>query len=336
MTNIRKVSALAGVSIATVSRTLKSPEQVTPATRDKVMKAIKEAKYRPNWLATSVKTGKSKSIVVLVPNLQNSFFLRVVIGIENAAQEKGYTVLLADTQGDSMRENDYASMVLTSRADGLIQLDHSFPFSDTDAELAEPIPMVSVGERVDGDLKYPFVQLDNYAAGRALAHHLVNYGHTRIGAIAGQRESQIFVDRLAGFKSVLNEEGIDFPDQFLVGDEYSYNGGINGVKELMGLKKTPTAIFCFNDDIAIGGMHQLFTAGYRVPEDVSVVGFDNVRVSPVVNPSLTTIDQPAYDMGAKAVDMLYSMMQGETMARTREVMPFELKERGSSGPVKID
>jgi len=314
MTNIRKVSAIAGVSIATVSRTLKNPDQVTPATREKVMKAIKEAKYRPNWLATSVKTGKSKSIVVLVPNLQNSFFLRVVIGIENAAQEKGYSVLLGDTQGDRVRENDYASMVLTSRADGLIQLDHSFPFSDSDADLAESVPMVSVGERVDGELKYPFVQLDNYSAGRALAHHLVGYGHRRIGAIAGQRESQIFRDRLVGFKSV--------------------NGGICGAKELMSLKEPPTAIFCFNDDIAIGAMHQLFVDGYHVPDDVSIVGFDNVRVSPVVNPSLTTIDQPAYEMGAKAADMLYSMMQDEAMARTREVMPFELKERGSSGPAK--
>jgi len=298
------------------------------------MVAIKEAKYRPNWLATSHKTGKSKSIVVLVPNLQNSFFLRVVLGIENAAQEKGYTVLLADTQGNKTRESDYASMVLTSRADGLIQLDKCFPFSESDTELAESVPMVSVGERVSGDSPFPFVQLDNYAAGRALAHHLVNYGHSRIGAIAGQRESQIFTDRLAGFKSVLDEEGIPLPEDMLVGDEYTYDGGIRGIKELMAHDQPPTAVFCFNDDIAIGAMHQLFIDNYKIPDDVSIVGFDNIRLSPVVNPSLTTIDQPAYEMGTKAVEMLYSMMQDEPLTRSRAVMPFELKERGSSGPVK--
>ena len=334
MTNIRKVSALAGVSIATVSRAFKTPEKVTPATREKVMKAAKEAKYRPNWLATSVSTGKSKSIVVLVPNLLNSFFLRVIVGIENAAHKKGYTVLLGDTQGKASRENEYASMVLTSRADGLIQLDHSFPFSESDAELAESVPMVSVGERLDGDLRYPFVQLDNYSSGRSLAHHLVGYGHTRIGSIAGQLESQIYRDRLSGFKSVLEEESIDFPNELLVGGEYSYEEGVRCTKILMALDEPPTAIFCFNDDIAIGAIHELLESGFKVPDDVSVVGFDNVRASSFVNPSLTTIDQPAYDMGFKAVDMLYDMMHDRPLARNREIMPFQLMERGSSGPVK--
>ncbi|GAB3020732.1 LacI family DNA-binding transcriptional regulator [Bowmanella dokdonensis] len=333
MTNIKKVSELAGVSTATVSRTLKSPGLVTEKTRDKVMKAVKEAGYRPNWLATSVKTGKSNSIVVLVPNLVNPFFMRIIEGIEQAAQERGYSVLLGDTQGKSQRENEYASMVLTNRADGLIQLDHSFPFSDNDAELAETIPMVSVCERI-ANRKYPFIELDNYAASRALAHHLISYGHSRFGIIAGQIESQIYRDRLAGIKSVLHEEGIAFDDSMLVGGSYRIETGVEGARQLAGREQPPTAVICFNDDIAIGALHEFKRLGLTVPGDISVTGFDNVRVSAYMDPPLTTIDQPAYEMGRRAFEVLLQMISRQPLNRTREILPFTLVERQSSGPAK--
>ena len=334
MTNIKKVSELAGVSTATVSRTLKNPELVTENTREKVMKAVQLAGYRPNWLATSVKTGKSNSIVVLVPNLVNPFFMRIIEGIEQAAQEKGYSVLLGDTQGKANRENEYASMVLTNRADGLIQLDHSFPFSANDAALAEKVPMVSVCERIEGERRYPFIELDNYAAGRALTHHLISYGHSRFGIIAGQRTSQIHHDRLAGIKSVLNEEGIDFSEDMLVGGSYRIETGIEGVQELLKRGTPPTAIFCFNDDIAIGALYELKRQGLRVPEDVSLTGFDNVKVSAYMDPPLTTVDQPAYEMGRRAVDVLIQLINRQPLSRTREILPFQLLERGSTGPAK--
>jgi LacI family transcriptional regulator, repressor for deo operon, udp, cdd, tsx, nupC, and nupG len=335
MTNIKKVSELAGVSTATVSRTLKMPDVVTAKTREKVMKAVQEAGYRPNWLATSVKTGRANTIVVLVPNLVNPFFMRIIGGIEQAAQERGYTVLLCDTQGDSKRENDYASMVLTNRADGLIQLDHSFPFSENDAQLAESIPMVSVCERIHSNKKYPVVALDNYAASRALAHHLVAYGHSQFGAIVGQVSSQIYRDRLAGLKSVLEEEGIPFDDNMVVGNSYSIETGIDGARELISRAHRPTAIFCFNDDIAIGAMHELRRQGLKVPDDISVVGFDNVKVSAFINPPLTTVDQPAYEMGRRALELLCNVIDGIPLTRSSEMLPFKLLERESSGPVKL-
>ncbi|RVU40225.1 LacI family transcriptional regulator [Rheinheimera riviphila] len=333
MTNIKKVSELAGVSTATVSRTLKSPEQVTEATRDKVMQAVKQAGYRPNWLASSVKSGKSNSIVVLVPNLTNPFFLRIIGGIEQAAQEKGYSVLLGDTQGDSKRENEYAGMVLSNRADGLIQLDHSFPFAPQDAELADNVPMVSVCERIEGERKYPVIELDNYAASRALAHHLVGYGHQKFAAIVGQISSQIYRERLAGIRSVLQEENLPLPDEMLVGGSYTIEAGIEGVRQLLKQPVRPTAIFCFNDDIAIGAIHEIKKYGLRVPQDISVVGFDNIKVSAFIDPPLTTVDQPAYDMGRRAFEVLSVLMRGESLTRIREILPFQLVERQSSGPV---
>ncbi|AFT94254.1 MULTISPECIES: LacI family DNA-binding transcriptional regulator [Alteromonas] len=334
MTNIKKVSELAGVSTATVSRTLKMPDVVTEQTREKVMKAVKAAGYRPNWMATSVKTGKSNSLVVLVPNLVNPFFMRIIEGIEQAAQEYGYSVLLGDTQGKASRENDYAGMVLSNRADGLIQLDHSFPFSEQDAELAENVPMVSVCERIEGDRKFPYVELDNYAAGRALAHHLVSYGHTQFGVIAGQRTSQIHRDRLAGIIGVLSDEGIPLLEQNIVGQSYAIETGIEGVRELLSSETKPTAIFCLNDDIAIGAIHELKRQGLSIPDDISVTGFDNVKVSGYLDPPLTTVDQPAYEMGRRAVEILIKKIRQEPLRRSREIMPFQLLERQSTGPAR--
>jgi LacI family repressor for deo operon, udp, cdd, tsx, nupC, and nupG len=334
MSTIKEVCQLAGVSTATVSRALKNPDMVNVKTRERIFAAIAKAGYRPNVLASSVKTGKSNSLVVLVPNLSNPFFLKIIQGIEKAAQENGYSVLLGDTQGEPHREHEYAGMVLSNRADGLIHLDHSFPFSTNDAVLAEKVPMVSVCERIVSEKQYPVIELDNYSACRALAKHLTSYGHKRFGVIAGQHESQIYHDRLGGIKSVLREEGIDFDDSMVVGSEYSFEAGEAGAKALLLKKIKPTAIFCFNDDIAIGAIHEIKKHGLKVPDDISVVGFDNIKVSAYIDPPLTTIDQPAYEMGRKAVDVLLKQIKKQPLARNREIVQFSLCERASSGAAR--
>lgn len=335
MSTIKKVCQLAGVSTATVSRTLKNPGMVNVKTRERIFKAIAQAGYRPNVMASSVKTGKSNSLVVLVPNLSNSFFLKIIQGIEQAAQESGYSVLLGDTQGNQAREHEYAGMVLSNRADGLIHLDHSFPFSKNDASLASNVPMVSVCERIVAEQKYPVVELDNYSACRALAKHLTSYGHKQFGVIAGQQESQIHKDRLGGIKSVLAEENITLDNSLVVGGEYSYESGQQGARELLAHSNRPTAIFCFNDDIAIGAIHEIKNQGLRVPEDISVVGFDNIKVTAYMDPPLTTIDQPANEMGRKAVEVVLQLINKKTLQKDREIVPFSLLERASSGPVRL-
>ncbi|GHG01878.1 LacI family DNA-binding transcriptional regulator [Thalassotalea marina] len=334
MSTIKKVCQLAGVSTATVSRALKNPSMVSEKTREKILKAIAESGYRPNVLASSIKTGKTNTIVVLVPNLSNPFFLKIIQGIEQAAQESGYSVLLGDTQGDPARENEYAGMVLSNRVDGIIHLDHSFPFSDNDAALAEAVPMVSVCERIVSDIKYPVIELDNYAACRALAKHLISYGHQKFAVIAGQIDSQIHRDRLGGITSVLAEENIAFNDDMIVGGEYSIEAGEKGVNILMSRHEKPTAIFCFNDDIAIGAIHEIKKHGLKVPGDISVVGFDDIKVSGYIDPPLTTIHQPASEMGRKAVEVVLKQIRKEVLKKDREIMQFQLVERESTGLAK--
>ncbi|TQV66721.1 LacI family transcriptional regulator [Exilibacterium tricleocarpae] len=333
MSNIREVSRLAGVSIATVSRTLKNPDVVSSKTREIVLKAIEEAGYRPNLLARNFSTGKSHAVVVLVPNVANPFFSRVIRGIEQAAQEKGYSVLLGDTQGKPEREHDYARLGLTNQADGLIQLYSRYPFAEADSALAASVPMVNACERISDDCEIPVVELDNRAAGRAVTRHLVELGHRRIGVITGPTDSPIVRDRMAGFQDVLTEAGIAADAGLIANGDFSMASGANGAKALLAAVAPPTAVFCFNDEMAIGAMHAFRYAGLKVPEDMSVAGFDNIDYASFTNPPLTTINQPAEELGRHSMNALYRLMKGESLEVSRIMLSFTLMVRDSTRPV---
>ncbi|MEJ2444425.1 MAG: LacI family DNA-binding transcriptional regulator [Exilibacterium sp.] len=332
MSNIREVSRLAGVSIATVSRALKNPEVVSPKTRELVLKAVEKAGYRPNMLARNFSTGKSYTVVVLVPNVANPFFSRVIRGIEQAAQEKGYSVLLGDTQGKTDREHVYAAMVLTNQADGLIQLDCRYPFSEQDRALAAAVPMVNACERISDDGEIPVVELDNRSAARAITKHLTQLGHRRIGIITGPMHSPIVKDRLAGFQDVHRELGMQFDQGLMVNGDFTMPSGKFGASRLLAGDNPPTALFCFNDEMAIGAIHWAHGAGLRVPDDVSIAGFDNIEFASFTLPPLTTIDQSAVEIGRQAMYSLYLLMTGAELPEKRMMMSFNLIVRGSTGP----
>lgn len=330
MTNIREVSRLAGVSTATVSRTLRNPSVVSSKTREIVLKAVEEAGYRPNLLARNFSTGKSHAIVVLVPNVANPFFSRVIRGIEQSAQEKGYSVLLGDTQGKPEREHEYARLALTNQADGLIQLYNRYPFADDDIVLAASVPMVNACERISDDGDIPIIELDNRGAAQAMTRHLVTLGHARIGVITGPIDSPIVRDRLAGYRDVLQEAGIDYDDDLIAQGDFSMTSGAQGATTLLATAARPTAIFCLNDEMAIGAMHQLRLAGFTVPDDISIAGFDNIEVASFTDPPLTTIDQPAGELGRQAMNALYRLLEGESLEENRMVLPYRMVIREST------
>ncbi|MFC3120604.1 LacI family DNA-binding transcriptional regulator [Agaribacter flavus] len=330
---MRKVSQMVGVSTATVSRALKNPEMVLPETRDKVLKAVEALGYRPNILAKNFSSGKTQTVVVIVTDLTNPFFSRIVQGVEEEAQKLGYSVLLGDTNDDINRERVYAEMVLNNRADGLIQLDHLFPFADKDKEIAKTVPMVSVCDAIDGDYAYPYITIDNFAASRDVAKHLISLGHTKIGAIAGRDDSHVTSDRLGGLMRVMQEHSIPFNQDWFMRGGYTKQCGKESMEKLLALADRPTAVYCFSDEIAIGAIKAIKNHGLRIPEDISIVGFDNVDICEYMDPSLTTVDQPAVDMGRRAMQILFQLINGEPIQSITEYKPYTLLVRDSTGPV---
>lgn len=330
MATIRDVSRIAGVSVATVSRTLSKPDKVSLKTRERVNAAITETSYKPDILARNFRTRKSSTIVVLVPDIANPFFSRVIRGIERAAQKLGYAVLLGDTQGLREREITYAKMVETSQADGIIQLDSHIPFEDQNNITA---PIVNACDCVRGtDL--PSVQLDNITAAQEMTEHLITLGHTNIAVISGPEQSTITQDRLSGYVKALNKTGIAFNSSNVVYGDYSIASGEKAAEKVLKIFPRPTAIFCMNDEMAIGAIHYVKKSGLKIPENISISGFDNINFAEYCDPPLTTIAQPAEKFGSIAMSMLYDVMNGNALDEKYKLLPFEIITRESTGPHK--
>jgi len=326
MSNIRRVAELAGVSVATVSRTLKNPDVVAPATRERVQAAVAAANYRPNGMAVQFRSRRTGNLVVLVPLIANSFFARVIAGIQQAAQAAGYRVLLCDTAGDERREREYAELVYARQADGVIQLRAFDPF----AGQGDIPPVVNACE-VLAEHTWPKVRLDNRAAARCLTEHLLALGHRRIALIKGPEDSPLTLERLAGYQEALTQAGIALDPGLLHEGDFTLAAGAAAAKALLTLPERPTALFCCSDEMAIGALQILRRSGLRVPEDISLAGFDDIAFAAYTEPPLTTIAQPAEAFGQRAVAMLLEVLNGGTPAAREVVLPFELKVRGSTG-----
>nr|BFE96022.1 DNA-binding transcriptional regulator CytR [Pseudomonas brassicacearum subsp. brassicacearum] len=298
MSNIREVARLAGVSVATVSRTLKSPERVLPETRDKVNAAVEQAGYRPNLMAVQFRSRRTGNLVILVPTIANTFFFaRVISGAQQAAQAAGYRLLLCDTQGRAQIEREFAALVYAHQADGVIQLRASDPFESMPAG-AESLPLVNACEVVK-NAPYPTISLDNRAAAQAMTEHLIGLGHRRIGIIKGPRSSPLTLDRVAGYQDALSQAGIAVDPSLICHGDFTLKAGDDGAGAMLALVDRPSALFCENDEMAIGALRRIKQMGLRVPEDISLVGFDDIPFAAYCDPPLTTIAQPAEAFGQK-------------------------------------
>ncbi len=333
MATIRDVSKIAGVSVATVSRTLSMPDKVSQKTREKVQNAIDKTNYRPNILARNFRTRKASTIVVLVPDIANPFFSRVIRGIEQTAQKLGYAVLLGDTQGLREREYTYANMVKTSQADGIIQLDCHVPFGADEEE--DIFPIVNVCDCIR-NTAMPTIQLDNVAAAMEMTEHIISLKHKNIGIIHGPKESTITMDRIKGFEIALKNADIDIDRSLVVEGDYSIKSGSQAAYNLLKNPSPPSAMLCFNDEMAIGAIHQVKSMGFSVPHDISVSGFDDINFAEFCDPPLTTISQPAEDFGSKAMLMLYDVINEIEVKNKNMFLPFKLKIRNSTAPLKKD
>lgn len=325
MASIREVAAMAGVSVATVSRALANPEKVSDATKAKVFKAIESSGYRPNLLARNFRSSRSYCVVVMVPDITNPFYAPVIKAIEDRAQQRGYAVLLGDTRDEHIREQEQVQRVETRLADGLIQLRPSEVAMES-----SPIPVVyACGCH---NIDHNSVIIDNVLAAKKIVDYLISLGHSRIAALTGLRENPHTKERLAGYTAALVEAGIGFRSDYILEGDFTMSSGQDTASRVMALPELPTALFCMSDQMAMGAIQALQARGIQVPDDVSVVGFDNIEYSAFWHPAITTVSQPVEEMGKRAIDMLLAMIEGDHLHVDNKILPTQLIIRESTGP----
>lgn len=326
--NIKDVAKKAGVSISTVSRVINTSKPVRTKTKERVLEAIEELGYRPNAIARSLKVKQTQSIGIMVPDIANQFYPEVVRGIEDVANMYEYTIFLCNTDLDHEKELKYFSELEEKQVDGLIFMGNLISDDLAKSIKDSEIPVVLIGTQ---HLNLPSVTINNVQAAKNAVSYLIQRGHQRVGVITGKMKDPIMGKaRLQGYREALHEAGLSWRSELVVEGGYRFKSGYEGAKQLLMLEDIPTAIFVASDEMAIGAMRAILEKGFQIPRDVAVVGFDNVDMSGKVYPSLTTIGQPMYEMGAIGMRLLTKYLQGESVKAGNVVLDYEFIQRESS------
>jgi LacI family transcriptional regulator len=325
---INDVAAAAKVSPTTVSHVLSGKRPVSEDTAERVRKVIDRLGYTPGYAAQTLQSGSTRVIGLLVPDLTNHFFAALAMGVENAAHGLGYSVVLGNTCFDPERERRYLQMIRQRAIDGLIYAAGRPPAPDDLRRFADGFPVALADEEIAG-LPAITAVADHRAGGELAGCHLRALGHRRALVIEGPAELRSSRDRLDGFRAEFDGEIV------LHAGDYQEASGYTAVMRQS--EQDPadpyTAIFALNDLMALGAMRALRAIGRRVPDDVSIVGFDDIPAAALMNPSLTTISQPAYLIGATvAEDLIRSLDRDAALTPSRRVLPVELVERESTSP----
>jgi LacI family transcriptional regulator, repressor for deo operon, udp, cdd, tsx, nupC, and nupG len=328
MVRIVDVAKLANVSTATVSRVLSNSGTVTKETTEKVMEAIEKLNYQPNILARQLRKLETKTILVVVPDITNTFFSKILRGIEEIAAKNGYQVLLGDTGNNLERENEFLNILRQKKADGLILLTARIDQKSIE-EIAEEFPVVLACEYIEGS-QIPTVSIDNISSARKATEHLIRSGHKRIGFISGPLNVVLSRDRLKGFNQAIAQHGLTVESFLIQEGDFSYESGFNLMMKFLALDQPPTAVFAANDEMAIGAIKAIKSKGLRVPDDISVVGFDDIKFASIVEPALTTIAQPMFDIGMKAMELLLKLINKDPLEKNQYILEDKLIIRESS------
>lgn len=327
MVGIVDVAKRANVSTATVSRVLTKPEAVKQETTEKVLKAIKEMNYQPNALARHLRRLETKTILVVVPDITNPFFSKVLRGIESIAAANGYQVLLGDTENNVEHEKRYLNILQQKKADGMVLLTARID-SDLVEKVARSFPVVLACEYIEG-LRIPTVSIDNISAARKATEYLIELGHERIGCITGPLNVVLNTCRLKGFYQAMARKNLRVDPVLVQEGDFSFESGFNLMMKFFALDQLPTAIFVANDEMAMGVVKAGKVKGLRVPEDFSIIGFDDLEFSSIIEPALTTIAQPAFEIGKNAMELLIRLMNKEDVRRDQIILADHLIVRES-------
>lgn len=322
---IQDVARAAGVSIATVSRTLSKPGAVAEETRKTVHEAIQRTGYRLNLAARNLRSQRTGTVLALVPNISNPFFSQILSGIAQVLAGQGMGLLLADTRATAGPPIE--AFLSRSRCDGVILLDGA-PGIAIEGPLAEEGRVLCACEWIEGS-DLPRVRADNLRGGALAGAHLYQLGHRRIGFV-GTGSNVLIAARRAGLERALAERGLSLDPAHVYGGDFSLEAGALAAGAWRRTAERPTALFCANDEMAVGLMLELQRQGLSVPNDLSVAGFDDIGLARHMAPQLTTVHQPRDELGRIAAETLLEMIAGQPPARRDRVLPVTLEMRGST------
>lgn len=330
MANIKDVALHAGVSVTTVSHVVNGTRFVSEAARQRVEEAVRELGYIPSAVARSLKHNTTRTFGMVIPNNSNPYFAEVIHGVENRCFAAGYNVILCNSNDDPERQAAYLRVLAEKRIDGLVLV-----ASGSDAVVRATFgdyrtPLVLLDRDVAGMASCDLVEVNHTVGGEMATRHLLALGHPRVACISGPPGLSPSSQRRAGWKQALEDAGVDRRESDLARGDFTARGGYLAMQQLLRRKPRPSAVFVCNDLMAFGAMAAAREAGVAVPQQLSIVGFDDIDLAAFSSPPLTTVAQPKLQIGALAAELLLERVEGGRSAARREIRDPELKVRGST------
>jgi DNA-binding LacI/PurR family transcriptional regulator len=336
---IKDIAKRTGVAHTTVSRALRGSPLIAAGTAERIRQVASELGYHPSAAARSLKTNRSQVLGVIVSHIADPFFSEIIQGIDEVAQASGYSLFIAAAQHDPERERGIVKIMREHRVDGVIICSTPFDPEQSRQLSSQHIPIVVINNQAAEDYRYSIYHDDAYGS-QQITQHLIDLGHQKIAYLGSTLSGRTNLERLSGYRECMRTAGLAIPEEYIYavagGDPES---GLVGVNHYLTLSVRPTAIFCFNDMLAIGVIKGLHQAGVGVPEDCSVAGFDNITFSGYTYPPLTTFDQPKRQIGSEAAQLILALLDPQDRPPPEQriqALKGRLLQRGSTAPPPRD
>ncbi|MFD2046355.1 catabolite control protein A [Ornithinibacillus salinisoli] len=326
---IYDVAREANVSMATVSRVVNGNPNVKPTTRKKVLATIERLGYRPNAVARGLASKKTTTVGAIIPDISSIFFAELARGIEDIATMYKYNIILSNSDQNKDKELQLINTMLEKQVDGIIFMGGNISDEHVAQFSTASVPVVLAATYDESD-SIPSVNIDYEEAAYEATKYLIEKGNHHPAFISGQEDTIINQLKYQGYLKALKESSIDINEDYIIHGDYSYDSGMESAEVLLKLDEKPSAIFVASDEMALGVIHGAQDMGYQVPEDLEVFGFDNTRLATMVRPTLSTIVQPMYDIGAVAMRLLTKFMNKEEVDEQKVVLPHRIVERNST------
>jgi len=325
---IKDIAEEADVSVTTVSRVLNDKPDVSPNTRKNVLEKINELGYKPNSIARGLALQKTNTLGLIIPDISNPFFPDIARGVEDMANEKDYSVIFCNTDNEQKKEKEAIDLMKEKQVDGIL-----LSLSTTNEKELKNLrkleyPIVQIDRKIP-NINYPSITIDNVKSAYTATKYLIKNGHKKIAHITGDLETITGSQRLKGFKKAIFEKNLNLNKSYIKNGDYSKKSGYQNMLALLKSNNPPTAVFIANDLMAVGAYQAVFKLNLSIPKDISIIGHDDIDVTKLVNPTLTTMSQPKYQLGNEAVQLLINEIESNKLSNEEIILNTNLINRNS-------